>query len=86
MIEITSLPDNPLGTLALSPDYLKSENGGWKIFGKVHEDDYKFINDFVAMKFINEWDADIVCGNFEDRVFASSQEAYDDFIINCLLE
>lgn len=82
MIKIENLPDNLEGALTLSPEYLTSENGGWKIAGKVHEDYYEWINGFVAIK-DNNYDPLMVCGDFEIEVWATSQEGYDDFIKHC---
>lgn len=81
MIKIEKLPDNPMGALTLRPNYLKESRGGWMLAGKVHEDYYEWINGFAAIK--DDWgNDDIVCGNFETEVWATSQEAYDDFIKN----
>ncbi len=48
---------------------------GWTITGIVKEDYYEWVNDFSAI----HSELGKVWGNFEDNVFASSKEAYDDF-------
>lgn len=69
---------NITGHLAktLKPEYI-GERDGWVVAGEIHEDYYKWVNDFVATKVgTNMW----VRGNFETIVTASSKKAYDEFI------
>ncbi len=48
---------------------------GWTISGAIHEDYYYWVNDFEAHhpRFGRVW------GNFEDVVYADSEEAFDAF-------
>lgn len=52
---------------------------GWNIFGEVHEDYFKWVNDFVASHENGKW---WIKGNFENTVEASSKKAYIDFVKN----
>lgn len=79
------------GALTLNPSEV-SENGytkdkdiqkkthtdGWTIQGEVHEDYYEWVNDFKATHPIYGK----VWGNFEDEVFADSEEGYNHFYTN----
>ena len=80
MIEIENLPENPYGALTLKEDYLNNPEkyGGWNVVGNVHEDKFAWVNEFKATK-----GKKIVYGNLEDKVYAISQNAYDDFIKHC---
>ena len=53
----------------------KTHDDGWTIEGEIQEDYYLWVNEFKAThpKLGKVW------GNFEDTVFATSKEAYDDF-------
>jgi len=88
MIKIENLPENTDGALTLGTYYINNPEkcGGWIVIGQVHEDYYKWINGFVAIKYC-EYDGDtcddMVCGDFEKEIYASSKEAYEDFIKNC---
>lgn len=80
-MEIRKLPDNPYGALTLPASYIGKHNDGWEIIGDICEDYFDWVNDFVAYKHEqgvsqNSW----VAGNFESGIFASSQEAYEEFI------
>lgn len=79
LIKIEKLPDNPCGALTLSPGYLGRHDDGWEIIGTVHEDYYEWINRFVAYKH-DMYNEEIICGDFEETVYATSQKAYDEFI------
>ena len=81
MIKIENLPENPDGALTLETDYINNPEkcGGWIVIGQAHEDYYEWINGFVAIKYCD----DMVCGDFEKEIYASSKEAYEDFIKNC---
>lgn len=48
---------------------------GWIIEGEIHEDYFVWVNDFKAShpKFGKVW------GNFEDKVYADSEEGFKDF-------
>ena len=53
----------------------KTHKDGWTIKGKIHEDYYVWVNEFEAEhpKFGKVW------GNFEDKVFADTEEGFNDF-------
>jgi len=55
--------------------YTKAHNDGWVITGKIIEDYYVWVNSFVAYHPIYGF----VCGDFEDTVYASSEEAFAHF-------
>ena len=80
MIKIENLPANPNGALTLDPSclYAPAIHGGWIVSGEVQDDFFTWVNNFAAVK-----DSDFVCGNFESEIWATNQEAYDDFIKNC---
>ena len=81
MIEIKKLPENTNGALTLNPEYLDNpvKYNGWKLSGEIHEySNVAWINEFEATK-----GEEVVRGNFETKVYATSQIAYDDFIKNC---
>lgn len=60
----------------LEPEYI-GEHDGWIVAGEIHEDYYKWVNEFTARKIgSTEW----VRGNFETTVTASSKKAYDEFV------
>jgi len=54
----------------------KTHKSGWTISGEVQEDYYRWINDFEA----HHPDYGYVRGNFEDVVWADSEEGYEHFI------
>ena len=53
----------------------KTHSDGWTIKGEVREDYYVWVNEFEAEhpKFGKVW------GNFEEKVFADSEEGFNDF-------
>lgn len=53
----------------------RTHQDGWTIKGEIHEDYFVWVNDFEAHhpKFGKVW------GNFEDKVFADSEEGFADF-------
>lgn len=55
--------------------FSRTHKDGWTISGAVHEDYYCWVNDFEA----SHPDFGRVWGNFESKVFATSEEAYQDF-------
>lgn len=79
LTRIKKLPDNPYGALTLAPEYIGKHDDGWEIVGDIHEDYYVWVNRFVAYKH-GRGDEEIVCGDFEEAVYATSQKAYDEFI------
>jgi len=75
------------GALTLSPEYVgcwevgehtKTHDYGWTITGEVVEDYYYWVNKFSAEhpKLGKVW------GDFEDEVFADSEEGFNDFYSN----
>lgn len=55
--------------------HTRTHRDGWNITGEIHEDYYYWVNDFRAI----HPTLGIVEGNFEDKVFATSKEAFNDF-------
>ncbi|WP_415912337.1 hypothetical protein [Neptuniibacter sp. QD37_11] len=51
---------------------------GWVISGEVKEDQYTWVNDFVAY----HAQLGFVCGDFEEEVYASSEEAFKHFYLH----
>jgi len=64
--------------LTLCPSVLGENASGWTIQGDIHEDYYEWVNEFEAFHpfFGKVW------GNFEDEVYADSEEAFEDFYKN----
>ncbi len=62
----------------LPKECIGKNESGWEISGEIHEDYYEWVNDFEATHptFGKVW------GNFEDTVFADSEEGYNHFIKN----
>ena len=60
---------------ARSGTHTRKHDDGWTITGKIHEDYYTWVNDFVATHDV----FGEVSGNFEGEVRASSNEAFSDF-------
>lgn len=59
----------------LRPEDNGTHPSGWTIVGEVHEDYFEWVNEFEA----SHPDFGRVWGDFEEEVFADSQEAYDHF-------
>lgn len=60
----------------LSPsDVLETHDSGWVITGDIHADYYEWVNEFEAVhpKYGRVW------GDFEDKVFADSEEGFYHF-------
>lgn len=55
--------------------HTRHHDDGWVITGRVHEDYYTWVNSFAAYHYTLGW----VCGDFEEEVYASSEEAFNDF-------
>lgn len=53
----------------------RTHKDGWTISGSISEDYFSWVNDFEA----SHPDFGRVWGNFESEVFASTEEAYQDF-------
>ena len=51
---------------------------GWTISGEIKEDYYSWVNEFTAMHPLHGK----VWGNFEEEVFADTEEGYQDFYKN----
>ena len=63
--------------VTLSVDYLGKHDDGWEIIGNVQEDYYTWVNSFVAYNHKTE---EIISGDFEKEISATSSKAYDDFV------
>lgn len=75
------------GALTLSPSevddhqdartgtFTRTHDDGWTITGEVHEDYYYWVNAFSA----HHPQYGSVVGDFEDKVFADSEEGFQDF-------
>lgn len=59
-----------------SPEFLVIHENGWTISGTVSEDYYVWINEFHASHPI----FGSVGGDFEDFIYASSEEAFENFL------
>ena len=59
----------------LCPDIVGTNDSGWLVKAKVHEDYFEWVNYFEA--FHEEYG--IVYGDFEDEVYASNEEAFEHF-------
>lgn len=51
---------------------------GWTVTGEIHEDYLEWVNEFEAV----HTTLGRVWGNFEEIVYASSKEAFDNFMVN----
>ena len=62
----------------LPQECIGKNESGWEISGEIHEDYYCWVNDFEAIHptYGKVW------GNFEDKVFADTEEGYNHFIKN----
>lgn len=56
----------------------KKHKSGWTISGEMHEDYYRWVNEFNAQ----HPELGSVWGNFEFKVFATTEEAYQNFLAN----
>lgn len=73
----TYIDHDELMAYTLRPSvFKKAKEHGWIFHAEVHEDYYEWINEFCAIRLS---DHAAVWGDFEDKVFASSQEAFDEF-------
>lgn len=75
------------GALTLSPDQVSEDayvynvlctrkhKSGWTISGEIYEDYFTWVNDFTAEHPV----FGKVCGNFENEVYADSEEGFADF-------
>lgn len=61
--------------VTLCPEYLGTNDSGWVITGEVMEDYYEWVNDFEA----THPDFGRVWGDFEDIVYADSEEGFKHF-------
>ena len=63
------------GALTLSPSCIGENNSEWTIEGEIHEDWYEWVNEFKAThpKYGKVW------GDFEEKVYADSEEGFQDF-------
>lgn len=60
----------------LEPEYIGNNDSGWIITGQIIEDYYTWVNDFEAFHL----EYGFVKGNFEDKVYASSEETLNQFL------
>lgn len=58
--------------------YCRTHDSGWTIFGKVNEDYYSWVNEFIA----THEEYGVVSGDFESQVYADSEEGYKHFVEN----
>lgn len=67
--------ENPYGALTLDPSDLGTHEDGWTVEGEVSEDYYEWVNHFEATHpvFGRVW------GDFEDEVYADSEEGFQHF-------
>lgn len=79
IVPIDKLPPNPHGALTLPTNYLGKHDNGWEIIGKIHEDYFEWVNSFVAYNH-NDWCGAFVCGDFEDKIIASDESTYREFL------
>lgn len=62
----------------LDPDYIEdAKKHGWIFHTEICEDYYEWVSEFCAIRLS---DNAAVWGDFNYEVYASSQEAYDEFI------
>ena len=76
----------PMGYVCSTKDYcpndyelcMRQHDSGWLIFGCISQDYYRWVNEFAAIHAIygNVW------GNFEDEVYADSEEGFRHFMDN----
>lgn len=66
------------GALTLNPEEIGEHPDGWIISGEVHEDYYEWVNEFEA----HHPTYGKVWGNFEEEVYAESEEGFQHFYKN----
>jgi len=62
----------------LDPDDIGEHESGWVIKGEVHCDYYSWVNEFIA----EHPEYGKVWGDFEQTVYADSEEGYNHFFLN----
>ena len=62
----------------LEPSYIGTNDSGWVIKGRIHEDGFEWVNEFEA----EHTEYGIVWGDFEVIVYADSKEGYEHFVEN----
>jgi len=62
----------------LNPREIKKHKDGWEIKGEVHEDYFKWVNEFKATHPVYGK----VWGDFEKIVYATDKKAFDEFLKN----
>ena len=77
MIEVKYYRDFGTQARTLPPSYIGDNASGWRITGAIHEDYYRWVNEFRAYHPSKNW---YVEGDFEDSIRASSPEAFSDFL------
>ena len=63
------------GALTLTPEEIGKHKDGWTITGEIKEDYFEWVNEFEA----THPKLGRVYGNFEDKVYATSLKAFNDF-------
>lgn len=58
--------------------HTKTHKSGWTITGEVVEDYYVWVSEFCALHPVYG----LVCGDFEETVYASSEKGFKDFFEN----
>lgn len=71
---VKEFKDEFYSAYTLDPSVVCKNDNGWEIKAEIVEDYYEWINYFEAKKG-KMW----VKGDFEDKVYASSKKAYEDF-------
>ena len=71
---VKEFKDEFYSAYTLDPSVVGKNDNGWEIKAEIQEDYFEWINYFEAKKG-KMW----VKGNFEDKVYASSKKAYEDF-------
>ena len=77
MIEVKYHRDFKSQARTLLPSYIGNNASGWVITGVIHEDYYRWVNEFHAYHPVKNWH---VKGDFEDLIKATSPDALDDFL------
>ena len=77
MFEVKYHRDFKSQARTLSPSYIGNNASGWIITGVIHEDYYRWVNEFHAYHPAKNWQ---VKGDFEDLIKATSPDALDDFL------
>jgi hypothetical protein len=77
MIEIQYTKHFPAMARTLSHTYIGDNDSGWIITGTIHEDYYRWVNEFKAYHPAKNWHIE---GDFETAVRATNKEALSHFL------